>query len=339
MALWTAALLLVLGLIWFVAAVTVSVWQTHKVLVQLITREHALELLGGRKPALRRLRLYAALPVWAAPNRAGALHVLGLCGSEAAPILERALDDPDRDVRWHAAYSLIGIAADTPASVAVTAQALGSKEPERRMLAAGALGRTRSSDETAVTALAAALGDPDERVRVAAAGSLQQLGTRAGPAVPALAIALTCRCPQTRSAAAQALGTMGRAARTAVPALITALREANDDEALRVWSICDHNLGSMEYDARRDIFWALTRLEADLRENVQDVVKVTRSADEIARWQAIIALGRLGPKAGDALSEHGAVSALEEALKDKRSLVRDAAAEALRKIRGEEPPK
>ena len=57
-----------------------------------------------------------------------------------------------------------------------------------------------------------------------------------------------------------------------------------------------------------------------------DIVKVLKDKDRDVRWVAAWALGEIGDQA--------AVPALSKALKDKHETVRDAAAEALKKLEG-----
>lgn len=85
MALWTAALLLALGLIWSIAAVVVPVWRTHATVRAFQTQKgseaglSAINNLGGQDRARKRLLLYLGLPkcVIQRRQRDAALRLLG----------------------------------------------------------------------------------------------------------------------------------------------------------------------------------------------------------------------------------------------------------------------
>jgi hypothetical protein len=110
MLLWTLAILLVLGLVWFVTGVVVPAVGTNRILRELDSRRTkvepcpiwdreteagALERLGGAEKAFARLRIYRALPASIATHQQAALRLIGLCGGRALPVLRRALSSPD----------------------------------------------------------------------------------------------------------------------------------------------------------------------------------------------------------------------------------------------------
>jgi len=131
MALWTAALLLVLGLIWFVAAVAVPVWQTRKVVDDYCRKTfgntqpgtppapgyyemQVIEVLGGRAQSARRIDLYLRLPAKSPAHVHSAVYLLGWCGRNAIPVLERILENRDPSVRIAAAEALKKIKGEEP---------------------------------------------------------------------------------------------------------------------------------------------------------------------------------------------------------------------------------
>jgi HEAT repeat protein len=165
---------------------------------------------------------------------------------------------------------------------------------------------------SAVPTLIRLLGDQDDYVRVQSAQALAHLGPEAEVAVPALMTTLSDPQPGVRSSAAQALGTIGPAAREAAPLLMQILK------------------GPMPYERQAAAF-ALGRI-GDARA-VGPLQGLLTEADWSGRWIAARALGDLGPSAKEA------IPALEMLLSDREERVRLIAAEALKKIKGEEPPK
>jgi hypothetical protein len=125
MALWTAGILLVLGLIWVVAAVVVPVWQVRKIVKsweggryhpmytgRFFTSEIA--QLGGPISASKKLGIYLRTPVGSSVNRHVAAAILGECGAPAIPELQRLLEDEDARVCQAAAEALKQIRAGEP---------------------------------------------------------------------------------------------------------------------------------------------------------------------------------------------------------------------------------
>jgi HEAT repeat protein len=118
MAAWTAGILLAAGLVWFVAAVVVPVWQVRAAVRR--TRdgvhpwnwypqaemEREVRGLGSPEQATGRLLLYLRLPWRWAPDRTRAVHMLGFCGPSAAPPLLKLLGSRDHNTRAAAALAL-----------------------------------------------------------------------------------------------------------------------------------------------------------------------------------------------------------------------------------------
>ncbi len=120
MALWSAGILLALGLAWFVGAVAVPVWQVRSGLVNVgwfvsgpvdrIPGGDALVIkLGGPVPATSKLELYLCMPREFASKRAEAVEVLAEIeppAKDAIPVLKRLVNDDDEAVRNIAASAL-----------------------------------------------------------------------------------------------------------------------------------------------------------------------------------------------------------------------------------------
>jgi hypothetical protein len=96
MAFWTAALLLALGLIWFVAAVVVPVWQVRAIVkpyvddrgdgaatAWILNHYGAIHELGGPVEARRKLTVYLHAPSALAPGKLTATQLLQYCGEPA----------------------------------------------------------------------------------------------------------------------------------------------------------------------------------------------------------------------------------------------------------------
>ena len=153
-ALWTAGILLALGLAWFVGAVVVPVWQTRAAVTRCYDRRALLaralvdevDVLGGPDEATQKLGLYLRVPDPLAPHRMIATRMLGECGRCAVPALKSLLDDEDKTVRYWAAWELgnVGTAAEDTAP-ALT-RALADADGDVRQAAADALKKIRGDE-------------------------------------------------------------------------------------------------------------------------------------------------------------------------------------------------
>lgn len=120
MVLWTAGILLALGLAWFVGAVVVPVWQVRSKMGHVqwfvsgpVTKvaggEEIVADLGGQETAARKLTLYLCMPRAVAPNKHYAVVLLrdiGPIAKSAIPALEPLLKDADESMRFAAAEAL-----------------------------------------------------------------------------------------------------------------------------------------------------------------------------------------------------------------------------------------
>jgi HEAT repeat protein len=131
----------------------------------------------------------------------------------------------------------------------------------------------------AVPALARAVTHSDKRVRRQAVWALGRLGPAAVGAVPGLCTALRDPDPRTAAGAAQALGSIGRAAEAAVPALGAAMRDPN-------MVVC------------RLAAQALSRVG---RASLPSLLEALVCTDSYVRREAALALGWMGPLAGEAV--------------------------------------
>jgi len=185
--------------------------------------------------------------------RRAVLDVLELLGPVAAPVstgLVKALNDPDRFVRWSAIRTLraigpealeaalprlIQLLEDRDPDISISAaaaleQAHARVQPEHRQVTAYA--QVRSFDgvtRTAIPALIRSLRCSTVEVRLASIRTLKGLGAEAQPAVRALCETLRDPDVRVRQAAAEALGGLGPAAREAADDLRLALQDPNPE--------------------------------------------------------------------------------------------------------------
>ena len=124
--------------------------------------------------------------------RAFAVYTLGRMALEPQlvnPVLTQSLHDPDREVRYNAAFGLSAMAfmgGDAKAAIPALVETLRDSYPTARAASAMALGHIHSEPGLVVPALTEALRDREVFVRVQAASALGEFGTNAKPAAAAL---------------------------------------------------------------------------------------------------------------------------------------------------------
>jgi hypothetical protein len=234
--LWTAGILLVLGLAWFIGAVVVPVWQVRAAVVECGQQNYPAEEgyvdpLGGQASAARKLALYLRMPDAIATRKELALGIMGYCGSEATPYLIDFLRrEQDVDLCLKAVLAL-GRTKD-PRAIEPLIGALDS--PTEEVRCAAALGLAWSGDERAIRALVTAMDDEvSPRVRCHAVESLRMLEVGVLSAASATSAVELCikglgdRDASVRSAAVYSLEHLGDP--RAIPALESlALRESDE---------------------------------------------------------------------------------------------------------------
>jgi HEAT repeat protein len=150
--------------------------------------------------------------------RAFAAYTLGRMALEPEmvdPVLIKALHDPDRDVRYNAAFGLGSFAfmgGDAKAAVPALIESLQDSYMGARCGAAQALGHIHSEPGTVVPALMKSLRDPDANVRAHAAAALGEFGTNGKPAVATLVELLGETNQEARGAASKSLKAIDPAA-------------------------------------------------------------------------------------------------------------------------------
>ena len=297
----TAGIVVIFGLLALYLFMAAPLWQVHATLrdwdEDRISSDEAMKRLGEPPRSVRRLAIYLRLPRWMGANRQYAALALGRIGPEAK------------------------------AAVPALVKALGDRNAHVRADAASALYFIGPAAKTAVPALIGLLGDTDRYVRHWAVVALGKIGPEARKAVPALVKILEDEDTdvQMRSWAAQALGGIGPDAKAAVPVLVKALVEALGDPGA-----VDPFMDLTRRDYVQAASWALDRTGPAVREAVPMLISMLERENLYERLVAAKELGRIGPEAQEA------ISALEKLLKDPSKDVCRTAAEALKKIRGEE---
>ncbi len=167
--LWTAGILLVVGLAWFAGAVAWPLWRTRAEIAELgvedklplglsysasYSRAEAdaratwlVERFGGAERAARRVRQYLAMPRAIAPDRATAVYLLGFCRGHAVDDLISRLGSQDPTIRACAVEALAMIGPD--ARKASPRLETLRQDPDKRVREAvpEALSRVRSDSE------------------------------------------------------------------------------------------------------------------------------------------------------------------------------------------------
>jgi len=205
MAMWTAIILAVLGLLWLVAAtLVIPVLEVRAVLrrsPQILAEATAsVEKLGGQAAAVRKIKLYLRLPEMVAPDHVYTLWILARCGRPGGQELFRvALGDDKRLVGT--AYGILRCGWACPGADFLVAH-MKNADPQTRMLAVGLLGDSQEAGDVLIAALSdehpgvrleavrglgiqppvqarkpleALLQDPDAEVRSAAAEALKRI--------------------------------------------------------------------------------------------------------------------------------------------------------------------
>ncbi len=230
-----------------------------------------------------------------------------------APALVDALKDKDQTV---VANAIDALSAMGPKALKNIDSAIANKE--LRHYAVRLVARIGPEGEAAVPALVKELGkkienDDDAEFIREAQFALAQIGPNARDAVPALVKSLASDRDDINASAAFALGRIGPEARAAVPALRIAM--ASDKSIVKLASLR-----------------ALMQIQPGQRQlavaAVPLLMKALDAEQELIRVEAATALGEFGQLAKPA------VARLKELEKDESQVVREAAADAVKKIGG-----
>jgi HEAT repeat protein len=229
--------------------------------------------------------------------------------------------------------------------VSIEIERLDNPDPGVRLRAIKALQSARGSDgRKAVTALLPRLQDPNALVRRVAAITLGKIGhANLKAVVPALSERLrdAREILFVRRAATQALGLIGPAARASLGD-ITAAMKSSEARPLRFSAACALVSIDQDYDAATPVL--IEGLAATNDFSDEAVVELAllgpvavpflsaalEHKDSAVRYQAVMALRRIGPAASASLP------ALQKRLDDPIPEVRQAATAALKKIKAKQ---
>jgi HEAT repeat protein len=283
--------------------------------------------------------------------RAAALALANIGGADAGaavPALCEALHEGEVEARRQAAAALAHLGSEAASSVASLAQSLADGDAVVRRNAALALGRIGKKAELAVPMLARTLAantEPDE-IRMFAAEALWQISPAIEPAVPTLLRLLKEESNyRLRQRAVLALAHLENPERPEVMSALIAVLSETDPESRLVRYDAAVVIGILlgprapentvdvllEYlrDKKIQIYTGSdAKVSSTGREARTPETAVTQNFAGDCRYQAALALGRIGPGA----NRPEIIRILKEAAQTPDPKVRQAAADALGKI-------
>ena len=269
---------------------------------------------------------------------------IGSTNQEVVPVLIAALHEPVDYVPNGAISAILqeNLAPAARTSTGLLVRALDDPEAGVQQAAAHLLGLVIVENSDLIPPLIKCLGDTNREARGEAIFSL----AKASPnqAVPQLINALDSTNVLVRGGATRALGGIGPAAKASLPKLTELVKEETEPE-IKVRRSAAEALWTIDHQPRALIPFRIPELK-DKREGMRwDAAmflekcgpEATNAAPALAelllkdennrlRGKAAMALGQIGPQA------KAAIPALKQALQDEYKNVRDAAAEALKKI-------
>ena len=246
MALWSAGILLALGLAWLIGAVVVPYLRVRVVVTsdeatlrQYLVWEKSqsyerrwLNSLGGPEKAADAIAVYVKFPDWIAPEKEVAIWLLGGCGRKAVPVLANLLRSDQPNYRKHAARALGRIGPLAEDMIPELERIYENKSEETDMRRAAARG-LYGIGPGGRTILCRSLDSHDDLTRVLAA--LMVADMRNGGvnlALAPLVEALDHKDPEIRGLASDGLWKLGRAAEKAA-AKLRQMSEEDPDESVR----------------------------------------------------------------------------------------------------------
>jgi len=260
---------------------------------------------------------------------------IGNKGEDHAPALVAVLDDEDLKVQEEALRALGAIGPDAKSAVPKLVAKLDHSDVAIRVEATRALGRIGPDAAAAVPALIRECAEGEEALRLSALESLGRIGPAAASALPQVQSQLTHETPAIRAAAVTALGLIQADASESLPHLVRGLEDP-DADVRHAAAEAVGRLGQAGRPATRPLVallknkedWsvaldALRQVEAD---SVPDLIQALDNSEPSVRLYACEALGKLGPRAKDALPQ------LRNLEKDDYDFIRRQARDAVRRI-------
>jgi HEAT repeat protein len=238
-----------------------------------------------------------------------ALGKLGTVAQGAGPSLLKGLEDADPRTRAASAAALADIKAEPAAAVPALAKSLDDKERLVRLSSATALGRLDASAKSAPRLASVLRQDADPEVRRLAAQALLQFGPGVAPVCDAILESLAReKSPEIRQVVLAILGLLDKEAKRTGPAFALALKD--EDARCRVMAVRGLGRQSSRFEP------AIAALIECLKDDAIEV--------RLAATQELAQSGALPAKILPALKA--------TAKSDPRSVVREAASEAVKRI-------
>ncbi len=279
--------------------------------------------------------------------RAAVLGVIAEIGEKAKPalpVVKKGLTDKAFGVRLQA---VVTAGAMGPAAKGIVPELLDiMRDDDTGLLEAQATIVLKNIGPGAVPGLRKALADKSAKVRRGSAFALGLLGPKAYEAVGDLVKALSDDEPLVRAMAADAIGKIGvdegpsnaellkalkdKEAVVRISAAQAILRLHDDDNALEV--LATAVVKSPDAATRESAAAALGSLAQRAKTAVPQLNTALADKDDNVRLEAVVALGKIGPAAGNA-------DQIQPLLTDKSFIIRLQAVKAIWKIEKKAPPK
>jgi HEAT repeat protein len=203
--------------------------------------------------------------------------------ASALPLLRKALQDKNTEVRFEAAKAWVALKAERNELKPILLQALQDKERLVRLRAVKHLGEMGARGDFVLPSLVVALQDKEEVIRLEAVKTLEKLGVEAKAAIPALLEALEAKNHEMVALVVKALGKMA-----AEPNLVLS-------RLSQVFSNAKQSIFSK--DKMRD---ALKGYGAAA---LPTLLSALRSPNRAFQEVALVGLGELGEKAKSAIPQ------------------------------------
>ncbi len=285
-------------------------------------------------------------------NALQTLRSFGPLAAETIPEITKLLADQDDAFRREVVEVVIAIGPAAKATVPDLAKLLKSPDERELMLVLEALAAIGREARPAVADILPVLENRDRDIRAQALNALGRIGDATPEIVKAITNRLRDDFTSVRLAAVRALALLGPGAKEAVPALVAFGHPKRPDPAAAVWastalyrigSDADANLQMVIAALRnKELAGRLARLEAmdaaeylgpaakvvipDLIEALGDNTPIRVNDKTPVRLRAIVAIGKMGPAAKDA------VPRLSNMLKETDATIKHAALDALGQI-------
>ncbi len=247
-------------------------------------------------------------------ERVAAFDALCAIGPNSIPALKEVSASGTIDVRKTAIHCLACIARHKSKEAYLElAKMLSDPNREIRRKAVGDMGMIEPGAKEAVPALRMVLRDDDLEMRQWATRCLWQIGVGVESAIPELLKGIESPDRELRRLSVTVLGKIGPAAKSAVPKLISFLRDPGSDvcseaidalggiggaEAASAMAELLPLLGDSSPQKARAAKKAVAKLAPD---NLPELIKGLKNSNLAVRLDVVKILGKVGPKAKDAV--------------------------------------